>query len=57
MIVLFTLLTILTTYSIIVMCWGIFFDDSITKPETVLSALQSAIIGLVGMTIAISSFH
>lgn len=57
MIALFALLTILTTYSIIVMCWGIFFDDSPTKPETVLSALQSAIIGLVGMTIALTSFH
>jgi hypothetical protein len=57
MIILFTLLASLTSYSVVVMAWGIFFDDSPTKATTVLSSLQSSIIGVVGMIIALSSFN
>ena len=49
MITLFTLLCILTTYSLVILTYSVVFDTSRLKADTILSSLQTSVLGVIGL--------
>jgi uncharacterized membrane protein YqjE len=55
MIALFTLLSILTTYSLVILTYSVVFDTSRLKADTILSSLQTSVLGVIGLIYGWSS--